>query len=231
MSTLSYRESLLRWSTPEAAQGYPSEYSHSWRARRELRCIEQFAETLRPGSRVLDLPCGTGRLSSILDRHGLHVVGADCSPWMAGAAAHNWETRMRSRPSVIPAPTFEVRQAVDTGYPDQSFDAVVCNRLLHHFREPEARTAVLREFGRICRGPILVSFFNAFSIDAVRFRLKHWLRGTTPGDRIPIPRSRLEVEAAAAGLEVVSRHAVVWGVSPLWYLVVRNRSQPAARAA
>lgn len=228
-SETSYEESLDRWRTHHAAAGYPSDYGVSLRDRREHQCIRDFVETLSPGSRILDLPCGTGRLTPLLHRRGLKVVGADCSRWMVESAAETWSKRPGVRS--INAPSFEVRQAMATGYADQSFDAVICNRLFHHFREPEIRTAVLREFGRICRGPIMVSFFNSFAIDAVRIRLKHRLRGTVATDRIPIPMATMLNDVRAAGLDVVAKRAVLWALSPMWYLVVKNPRAAQAAAA
>jgi SAM-dependent methyltransferase len=41
---------------------------------------------LTPGDRVLDCPCGNGRISARLARRGCHVVGLDASPLMVGKA-------------------------------------------------------------------------------------------------------------------------------------------------
>ena len=38
----------------------------------------------------------------------------------------------------------------------------MCNRLLHHFAEPDVRIGVLRELARVSRGPVIVSFSNTF---------------------------------------------------------------------
>lgn len=229
-ASASYHESLTRWSTSHAAREYPSAFGHSFRDRCELKCIQRFAAELPPGSRVLDIPCGTGRLTSILRACGHRVVGADCSEHMVQSARRNWlERGGKADPSGNPE--FEVRQALQTGFDDKSFDAVVCNRLFHHFRESATRTAVFREFGRICRGPMLVSFFNTFALDAARLRIKHVLQRRTPTDRIPIPLSRIVSDARTAGLEVAATQAVMWGISPMWYLVLRNRREGIVRAA
>lgn len=216
----SYRESLDRWTTPHAASDYPSQYGQSLRDRRELGCIRRFVESLAPNSRILDLPCGTGRLTPILLSRGLQVVGADCSEWMVNAAR---EQLCVQGDGVSANPVFEVREALNTGYPDGAFDAIVCNRLFHHFREPETRTAVLKEFSRICRGPILVSFFNSFALDAVRVRLKHWMRRKVATDRIPISLATMSRDVGHAGMDIVAKLSVLWGLSPMCYLVLQNR--------
>jgi hypothetical protein len=79
-----------------------------------------------------------------------------------------------------------------------------------------------------------VSFFNSFAIDAVRLRIKHWWQRRVPTDRIPIPMSAFQADIDAAGLTTVATRAVLWGLSPLWYVVVTNAAttgQPVRRAA
>jgi hypothetical protein len=117
-----------------------------------------------------------------------------------------------------------VRDVMQTGYPDGYFDAVVCNRLFHHFRESETRIRALSELRRVSRGPVVVSFFNAFALGAVRFQLRHALRRTVPLDRVPIPAWHFLNDVRRAGLTPVAMHAVMWGISPLWHVV----SLPAA---
>ncbi|SRR5579875_250602 len=48
------------------------------------RCLERLG--LPPGSRVLDVACGTGDLSRGLEKQGLHAVGIDLSPGMLARA-------------------------------------------------------------------------------------------------------------------------------------------------
>lgn len=219
----SYRECLEQWTTPHAASDYPSKYGKSIRDRREFGCIRRFVDTLAPNSRILDLPCGTGRLTALLLSRGLQVVGADCSEWMVATARQQLSELGDGGSAHSAAPIFEVREALNTRYPAGAFDAIVCNRLFHHFREQETRAAVLKEFGRICRGPILVSFFNSFALDAVRIRVKHWIRRKVAQDRIPISMSTMVRDVRNAGMDVIAKWSVLWGLSPMCYLVLQNR--------
>ena len=115
-----------------------------------------------------------------------------------------------------------VRDVMATGYADDQFDAAICSRLFHHFSEPAARRRALGELRRITAGPVIVSFFNSFALDAWRFRWKHWRRGSRPVDRIPIPLHVFETDVEAAGLSIARQLPVRWGVSPHWYLVLRR---------
>lgn len=228
--TGSYDESVARFDVEGVAAKYPSAFGSSWREQREAGCIRRFLATLPAGSRVLDLPCGTGRLTPLLAERGLEIVGADSSPHMVGLAAANWATWQTAHPESSSRATFDVREGGRTEFEDGAFDAIVCNRLFHHFRESATRVAVLSEFRRICWGRMLVSFFNSFSVGSIRFHMKHWLRGTTPTDRIPIPMETLVRDIEAAGLKVVGTSAVNWGISPLWYVQLEDAA-PGQRSA
>jgi 2-polyprenyl-3-methyl-5-hydroxy-6-metoxy-1,4-benzoquinol methylase len=215
----SHEAAISRFDQEDVAEKYPSQFGDGWRDRREVRSIRRSLLKVPPGSHVLDLPCGAGRLLDILAGLGYRVTCADRSEHMLRMARQRWETIRGSRNYNVPEPEFVVRDVLHTGYPDRQFDAIVCNRLFHHFRESEVRIRALRELRRISRGPVIVSFFNAFAIGSVRFQLKHAFRRSVPQDRVPIPAWSFLNDIRRAGLTPVSLHAVTWGISPLWHVV------------
>lgn len=216
----SYVRTLERFGTPRAAARYATRHGNR-RDRREQRCMDKALAGAAPGAKVLDLPCGAGRLTPMLVQLGFVVTGADCSPHMVAQAEGLWRAACRDRPELLPKARFEVKDVMNTGYADRHFDVVICNRLFHHFTEGETRRAALAELRRICAGRIIVSFFSAFALDALRFQLRNLLRRRTPRDRIPISLSELEADAQAAGLTVQRTLATRWGISPQWYAVLR----------
>lgn len=147
------------------------------------------------------------------------------SPHEPGARAPQTATQPALLPRTIEAPfatvRFEVRDVMNTGYQDGRFDGVVCNRLFHHFTEPDTRVAALWELRRISTGPLVVSFFNSFALDALRSRLKHALRGTEPYCRSYVSLRQFTAEMACAGLSVVETIPLLRGFSPMWYVVAR----------
>lgn len=215
----SYQRTIARFNSPAVAEFYPHAYGTTFRERREVACIRRSLRFLAAQATVLDLPCGTGRLLPLLGEAGLQVTAADVSPHAVAIAQGRWSegstfsNRMK----------FTVCEINKTGFEDGQFEGVLCHRLFHHFNEPKTRIVALLELRRICRGPIIVSFFNSFAFEALRFRLKHLVRGTTPTDRIPIPLRRLRSEVEEADLEILARYAVLWGISPLWFLVLRRK--------
>jgi len=221
-SGVSHRRTIERFSQEQVAAKYPSAFGSSLRGRLEQRCVLRALKDVAAGESILDLPCGTGRMTPVLLRRELQVTCADSSPAMVRQARENWQSIRSQSPASADRVTFEVRDVMETGFADGQFDAVICHRLFHHFNESATRVRALTELGRICSGPVIVSFFNSFAIDSVRFRLKHRLRGTVPHDRIPIPMPAFLDDVARAGLQTRKTLPVLWGVSPLWIVIAHR---------
>jgi SAM-dependent methyltransferase len=225
----SHESTRMRFGTAPAADRYPSRFRPTAKDRRESRALLAAMAGIPSGATVLDLPCGCGRLTPLLVGQGFRVTGADSSPHMVARAQEAWQEWRDEHAETAAEASFEVRDVMQTGYADGTFDAIVCHRLFHHFREPAIRQQALRELGRITRGSLVVSFFNSFALDALRFRLRHAVRRTQPTDRIPIPIKRFAAEALGAGL-VVERTVPVWfGISPLWCVVFRRAESAGVR--
>ena len=85
-------------------------------------CTEQLECHVRPGSRWLDLGCGTGILSIVAQHVGATtVIGCDLDPVAVDVA--NETARINGTPQGI---TFLVGSATEPPSPDP-FDGVVCN--------------------------------------------------------------------------------------------------------
>ncbi|MGH0030778.1 MAG: class I SAM-dependent methyltransferase [Myxococcota bacterium] len=206
---------LQRYQSDQAARRYAGVHRGRRRHKREEACLRRALRGLRPGSRVLDLPCGTGRMFSVLSDLRLDVVAADGSAAMVRAARREAERHPGIR-------VVHQEDAFKTGFPDRSFDAVVCNRLLHHFREPQDRLAVLRELTRISRNRVVVSFFCTHSLEAQRTRLSRAL-GKKASERGAIPYTDFHREVESAGLHVQDVVPTLAPISQQWYVVGRRR--------
>lgn len=108
---------------------------------------DQFCDWLgiRSGSRVLEVACGSGGIATrIAEARGAAVIGTDLNAAAIKAA--------RNRPATRPAggeTTFMTSDAdIPLPFPDRSFDFVICNDAINHFRN---RSAVFREWWRVLR--------------------------------------------------------------------------------
>jgi len=109
---------------------------------------------------------------------------------------------------------FQREDILNTTFEDNTFDAIICNRLFHHHPEAASRQQVLTELKRISKGRIIVSFFSNFALSALRFHLSNTLKGITPDNRIPIWYKSFEQDNQRAGLRINGVYPVRRGISP-----------------
>src|SRR3954467_13423559 len=96
----SYQQTRSRFDDPSVAAVYATRHGGHGRDRREQSCIERALEPLSAGAKVLDLPCGAGRLAPMLARKGFAVTEADNSPFMVEQAKQAWKTTCESSPDL-----------------------------------------------------------------------------------------------------------------------------------
>ena len=125
---------------------------------------EAFAElnaSIRPeSSKILEAGCGTGRLCALLARARptCEVVGLDISEASIGLA------RKLKSALALPNVHFEQGDLFSLSYPDDSFDTVFNEGVIHHFKEdgnPSSSDA-LREMIRVLKpgGQLIVTVAN-----------------------------------------------------------------------
>jgi SAM-dependent methyltransferase len=168
-----------------------------------IRAVLRALAPLPSGARVLDLPCGTGRLFGPLGDAGWRVHGVDLSLDMLRAIP----AELR-RPSGAPASqrTLPLLAADVRALPFRgaSFDAAVCLRFLQ-LLEPEERVEVLRALARVTRGPLVAVYSPHHTWKDATRALRRWL-GWRRGDRARwIPWSAIHAEIEAAGLVCTRR--------------------------
>jgi ubiquinone/menaquinone biosynthesis C-methylase UbiE len=221
----SHKLARERFGSHTLADKYPSEYSNRWRDRREKNCILECLQSFPSGGHVLDLPCGTGRLTRMLLERGHRVTGADVSEAMLGHARRNYAEYCKQYDKKSPAVKFEIRDVLSTGLKTDEFDAITCIRLFHHFAEASTRRLALTELRRICRGTIVVTFLNSFALDRYSSWLKATIRGRRLTSQLPIPFKTFASDIEAADLKIERSIAAHWGISSRWFLVLKRASR------
>ena len=139
---------------------------------------------LPPGSLVLDLPCGGGRISRALGPLEFRMIGADYSPWMLHESAGSAARRVRADALRLP-------------FRDDAFAASVCFRFMQAVPR-ELRIRTLEELGRVS-GRVVASYANATSLRSLR----RSLLGRSPRPN-RVSRAQVAEDVAAAGLELLS---------------------------
>ncbi|KAK8073621.1 hypothetical protein PG994_004520 [Apiospora phragmitis] len=115
-----------------------------------LKAVDKFAARLRPGCRVLDLGCGTGRpVAHTLAARGFHVHGVDFSETMVGLSR-----------TAVPSGTFECAHLLDwvppapaTDETDQElFGGIVATSSFYELAREQMETLVSRWRGWLAPG-------------------------------------------------------------------------------
>ena len=106
--------------------------------------------SLRPGMRVLDVPCGEGRIAGRLARGGCEVVGVDASERFLRLAQERW-----------PEVTFRLGDLRRLAF-ESEFDAVLNWFTSFGYFDRATNDAVLRAFARALRpgGQLLLELHN-----------------------------------------------------------------------
>jgi ubiquinone/menaquinone biosynthesis C-methylase UbiE len=84
-------------------------------------------ERCRGGAEALDYCCGLGQTALTMAQYGARVTGIDISAQSIETARE----RLASH-GLADRATFSVGDAEHTGFPDSSFDVILCNGVLHH---------------------------------------------------------------------------------------------------
>jgi len=101
-----------------------------------VRSASEKSKTQNPKSKILDLACGTGDVSLVLQRAGFEVVGGDfCEPMLERARAKGVKETV-------------VADALNLPFTDASFDAVT---IAFGYRNFEDRPRALREIHRVLK--------------------------------------------------------------------------------
>ncbi|MFY0514626.1 class I SAM-dependent methyltransferase [Streptomyces anulatus] len=161
-----------------------------------------------PGSRVLDVGCGSGTISALAAGRGATVHAVDAEPGMVEATRR-----------AVPEAEARTARLPELPYADDTFDAVVGNFVLNHVGRPREALAELR---RITRpgGRIAVTVWRApgapgqaligRAVQAAGLTRPDWLPALAPEDDFPRTPEGLAALLDGAGLLGAECSEVVW---------------------
>jgi SAM-dependent methyltransferase len=190
------------WQVVPHAEGYEDGRFGDLRGRvyraLEERAIRRAIQPLARGGRILDVACGTGRVTALLVREGFaEVVGSDVSPAMMAVAQRH-----------LPHVEFFQSDATRLPFDDRSFDAVTCMGLLMHL-DADTRVAVLKQLARVSRRPLVVQY----GVVGAFLRLQTRLTGRQAGGvRYPVAEAELRQDLQRSGLRERARF---WALRPM----------------
>jgi ubiquinone/menaquinone biosynthesis C-methylase UbiE len=194
---------LQNYNSTRGAEAYKADYRNKlhrrWSDRRERALLARYFAALRQLGlgdldTILDLPCGHGRLSSLLQGHCRRLIEAD---WSFTMVALNQRDHGQAGRSYCRASALEIP------LPDRSVDVVVSFRLSHHLETEALREQHLRELFRVANKAVIVTWFSATSLKNLLRQVRVKLAGKKPKHVLRNDR----VRALAAGCGFVQHRA------------------------
>jgi len=182
------------------AQDYDQRWAGSRGAARDLRkrrAMHKALAILRTHAeaqggvwqkQLIDVPCGTGRFSDLLDPEGGHVIGVDlATPMLVEAKAKH------------PKATYLAADLAKLPFADGCVDATICIRLFHLVHQAEMRVAFLRELARVGHHGLVIDYRHGRTFRSWGRRMRHRLNPAVENAHNPMPKT-IRQEIAAAGL-------------------------------
>lgn len=135
----------------------------------ELELVTRAFQLIPKPARVLDVPCGGGRVTVLLGQLGYEMAAADYSDPMRQI------TRETTAANGLEIEVFK-EDIEQLSQPDNSFDAIICFRFFHHLPNEELRRKVVGELCRVARRHVAMSYFNPRTLRALEQKIRR-LRG------------------------------------------------------
>lgn len=160
--------------TRDIASSYEQDRKDEGIWRQEQGYAEKLIQAIPDGSRILDIPVGTGRFFEYYQARDIRVVGMDISESMLAEAGKKAES--------LPVELF-LGDARSLDYPENTFDCVICWRLLHLLPADVLRQ-VICELARVACGKL---YFQVYVRDRWYYplRLRRLVRRTLSRLRAP----------------------------------------------
>jgi ubiquinone/menaquinone biosynthesis C-methylase UbiE len=192
------------YQSEEAAKNYDELRFKSLKGKlldkKEKRIIKEFMSYLPQGSLVLDLACGSGRITEFLLSQGYEVWGIDISKEML-------EVAKKKVASFGGLAKFCQAEAENLPFEKNFFDSATCLKLFGHI-PPEVRVKILKEVKRVTKGPFIVAYYISGPIANIKRKVRRALTGNN-ALWFPISKKCLKEEIDSANLHIIGQNAVL----------------------
>lgn len=163
---------------------------------------------------ILDLPCGTGRVSLYLAQRGFKIIGVDISANMIKQAQKKMANKI-SNEQIL----FQVGDGEHLSFQNGSFDGAISLRLFGHL-PPEHRVNVLRELARVSKSFVVIAYYHKHS-------LQYWQRKKKRAQRqiswYPVDQKQIDTELNEVGLYRIKQYYLFPGISETIIVIAKKR--------
>jgi SAM-dependent methyltransferase len=172
---------------------------------REMRILRRILHKIGPSSLpVLDIPCGYGRFSRLLQKKGFSLVSSDLSFHMVKRAVEKHED-----PGGILGVVVDAKQGLP--FKRDVFFLLLSMRFFHHVHEKDEREVILKKFFRVTSDWVILSYYQKNLLHILQRKLRR--RVMRKKTRIKmVSRREFHAEIRGAGLRVVKVFPVFRGM-------------------
>lgn len=169
-----------------------------------------------PGAIILDIPCGTGRLSVFLAARKYRIVASDISISML-QLSRNKIMSMNINHQVA----YIAIDAAKLPFSTAVFDTVVSLRLFGHV-PPLIRTNIVKEFAQVSKGYIVIAYYHKHCLQNI-LRKRNRTRAQIPW--YPVTYAEIKHELEIAGLDKIKIYPMLFGISETIVVLAKKRTK------
>jgi len=172
---------------------------------REMRILRRILHKIGPSSLpVLDIPCGYGRFSKLLQERGFSLISSDLSFPMVKRAIKKHE-----EPGGILGIVVDAKKGLP--FKRDVFFLLLSMRFFHHVHEKDEREVILKKFFRVTSDWVILSYYQKNLLHILQRKLRR--RVMRKKTRIKmVSRREFHEEIRGAGLRVVKVFPVFRGM-------------------
>jgi ubiquinone/menaquinone biosynthesis C-methylase UbiE len=169
---------------------------------------------LQPGAIILDIPCGTGRVSCLLAGNNYHIVSSDISVSMVNSSRtkiqrYNFKNKF----------DYTVSDAANLPFLDTTINVIVSLRLFGHV-PPPIRADMVADFSRVSAGYLVVAYYHRNCLQSILRKKK---RRDAKIPWYPVTFSEISNELKEAGLEILKCYPIFLGLSETIVVLAKKR--------
>lgn len=185
---------------------------------REQSLIRRILKTIvkeTHGARFLDAPCGYGRFTRVLLTGCDHLVNSDLSFFMVKRAVEHGRS--------IQTDVYGAAADTKVGLPfkDGAFDLVLSMRFFHHVHEGPERETILREFNRVVKEWVILSYYRTNLLHQMQRKMRRKVKRRQTRISI-IPSGIFKKEVTDAGFKIIKSYPVIRGIHSQWIVFLRK---------
>jgi ubiquinone/menaquinone biosynthesis C-methylase UbiE len=170
--------------------------------------------SLQPGATILDIPCGTGRVSCLLAGKNYYIVSSDISISMVNLSRtkiqkYNFKNKFN----------YVVSDATNLPFLGTTINMIVSLRLFGHV-PPPIRADMVKDYSRVSKGYLVVAYYHRNCIQSF-LRKKKRRNAKIPWYSVTF--SEISNELEEAGLEILKCYPIFLGLSETIVVLAKKR--------